>query len=694
MAHKSTLFFIDWISANPLLGLVEKRCEMSDFDDLQSLYKHLENHAEEYKYPHQIGVLFRKVRYHSEANVRSDEAEKAQWEVDFFNFRLKGGVAESARIETDQKGKLLKYPGYGWFSDETFAYLVGRFETTGNPILTARYAHILWCSPRKHTRFASAAVDAYLDTLSIYEAKDRQSPTGHWGLDVLKASVNAWKIACQVGYRVGYVKEELKRLVKEFNFRSSSSFALRGNIVELMLVEKRRTSKKDFDGFQNVCWNVAGSLEKTGNLHGAVEMMDIGERFDARIGECTYEWVRKTAELYEALMNQRLEGDLAAPDFCRWAIENYRKVGDSKKVSELESKHAQLKKLMKFESFGFEIDLTETRKRSSEFARKLVAQGGEEIIRFLVYDKGFLPKWEDLEKQVEEDNKKYVFRQFASTTVIDARGNVSQHFVSMDEKKYLGMLELYKLHVECWISFYLEEILLIGIREGKLNIEVMLEFLRKHSWLGKTLSLELPNGQSIRYNWLSLLGPAFNDYFSQMEWWITNPSNHPNLVLCIDSLVLKVEGLLRDVGRFVEVRSARLLRDKRGREIEREKDIHHLLYEPEIVKLLGKDDILFLRFLLVEKAGYNLRHRVAHTLMPQEAYSIDYMHLLILAVLRLAKGNFMTHPVKVVATAKGKSFHRELCYFVVRIPKEGIVEFCSSEEALARGYRACRVCKP
>lgn len=667
---------------------------MSDFDDLQSLYEHLENHAEEYKYRDQIGVLFRKVRHRSETDGGSEEAEKAQWEVDFFNFRLNGGVAESVRVEIGHKGKLLKYPSYDWFNDETFAYLIRRFEVTGNPILAARYAHILWCSPRKHARFAKAAVDAYLSVLRIYEAKEEQSSIGHRGLDVLDAAVNAWKIACQVRCQVEAVKGELKRLVKEFSFCSSSSFALRANIIELMLAEKRKISEEDFDGFQNVCWKVASSLEKAGNLHGAITMMGIGNRVDTRVGKSTHEWTRRTAGLYETLMNQRADGDLAAPDFCRQAIESYRKVGDSKKVVELEDKHVQLKKAMKFESIGFDVDITETRKRSSEFAQKLVAKGGEEIIRFLVYGDGLLPKCEDLEKQAQEANEKYIFRQFAPTTMLDGRGNVSQHFAGTDEKKHMDMLEHYKMHVECWITFYLTEILLTGICEGKLNIEVLLEFMRKHSWFGKTLNLEVPNGQSITYNWLSLLGPAFNEYFSQMEWWITNPSNQPNFVLCIDSLVMKVEGLLRDIARFLGVRTVKPLRDKRDREIEREKDIQRLLHEPEIGKFLGADDLFFLKFLLVEQAGYKLRHKVAHALMPQEAYTMDYMHLLILAVLRLAKYDFGPQTVKVVATERGKAFHRELCYVAQRIPKQGIVEFGSREEAMARGYRACKVCRP
>lgn len=63
--------------------------------------------------------------------------------------------------------------------------------------------------------------------------------------------------------------------------------------------------------------------------------------------------------------------------------------------------------------------------------------------------------------------------------------------------------------------------------------------------------------------------------------------------------------------------------------------------EPLIKKLFDEDDLLFFRFLLVEKAGYNLRHKVAHSLMFFQEYDVDSMHLLILALLRLGKYDFV-----------------------------------------------------
>jgi hypothetical protein len=77
--------------------------------------------------------------------------------------------------------------------------------------------------------------------------------------------------------------------------------------------------------------------------------------------------------------------------------------------------------------------------------------------------------------------------------------------------------------------------------------------------------------------------------------------------------------------------------DNNGREVIREKDANALLHDDKLKELFGEDDMLFLKFLLVEKAGMNLRNSVAHAFMLPSDYTIGTMYLLILALLRLGK---------------------------------------------------------
>ena len=99
--------------------------------------------------------------------------------------------------------------------------------------------------------------------------------------------------------------------------------------------------------------------------------------------------------------------------------------------------------------------------------------------------------------------------------------------------------------------------------------------------------------------------------------------------------------MLRDICEFKGITTFELKIDKKGRTISQEKDIHKLLYEPELATLIDKDDLLFFKFLLIEKAGYNLRHKVAHSLMTFYEYHSNHMNLLIMAVLKFGKYNFI-----------------------------------------------------
>jgi hypothetical protein len=51
--------------------------------------------------------------------------------------------------------------------------------------------------------------------------------------------------------------------------------------------------------------------------------------------------------------------------------------------------------------------------------------------------------------------------------------------------------------------------------------------------------------------------------------------------------------------------------------------------------------LLLFKYVLVEKAGLNLRHKIAHCLMSFPEYNTTYMHLLILVLMKLGKYDFV-----------------------------------------------------
>lgn len=255
--------------------------------------------------------------------------------------------------------------------------------------------------------------------------------------------------AFQIKYKIFKIKSELRRLVNKFNFKSSSSFVLRADIIELTLRDKRRFFKKDFLGFEKVCWQTSQSLSKEGNLHGAIRMLELGEKVDRKTGQETHNWMKRIAESYETLMKQAEKRDpMVALYFWQYAYENYKKLGNNNKINELAREYSKLKNSMRLKEFKQEIDLTEQLKRCKEVAESVVQNDPDEIIKVLMLDKNFLPTYKDMEKNAEKHHKEFVFHQLFPQETIDQSGHLAQHFSDEEGKKYFAILQEYKLDLE------------------------------------------------------------------------------------------------------------------------------------------------------------------------------------------------------------------------------------------------------
>jgi len=314
------------------------------------------------------------------------------------------------------------------------------------------------------------AVDSYLELVKIYEAKDKKEPDKCYGLAVQEAMKSAYSIAFQIKYKTDEMKVELKRLVTTFNFKSSSSFALRANLIELMLKAKRRFSKEDFLGFENVCWQVSESLIESGNIHDAIVMLELGEKVDQKLEKKTHDQRRRIAELYETLMKEaEKDNNLSSLVFCQSALENYRKIKDKDKINELEKKYSELKISMKLEEFKKEINQTEQIKFYREVAEKVVQNDTDEIIKFLMFDKNLLPKYKDMQEIAEKLGKNFGIQHLSPTIEVDQSGHLVQHFADEEEKKYYEILQLYDMELKLNKIHLINEIFFTAIRENKLS---------------------------------------------------------------------------------------------------------------------------------------------------------------------------------------------------------------------------------
>lgn len=609
---------------------------------LEQAYKELELKSISEKDTHNLSIIFRNLRDSLNINENKTEIELIQNEIDFLNFSIRENKLSFIYSNTDNEGNIYEYPSLKLFTDETYSYLLKRQQEAKAENLKARYSHILWLSPKKKIEYAQTAIDNYLKLIKIREKQDIDFPEEHFGLRVLENIKNAFLLSLSVKYQTDKTKKEVIRLVKKYSEKSSSAYALRFQLIELMLNNKSIFEASDFKGIVTICEKMYLKAYSS-SKHSAIDILNLIIKVEKKLKNETRKYEKRIAELWEQLSYDREDGtNIVSTDFCKNAIKIYKKLKETNKVKELEKRFNGLRKNIKLSEFGHEIDITDIMQEFRSYADRLTNNDSFVIIQSLMTDKGLLPTFDEVEKQSKETNKNSFLSHLANTSILDRNGNTAQYFNDKEEYEYYEILQSYHFSLELSKSNLIREIIFAGIKKGKLNANTFLSFLQQHSWLGKELEMSSNGGKPIPYCWLALIAPALNEYFINLEFYFRNQSNFPNFILCIDSLSLKIEGMLRDLCEFKGITTFELKPDKKGRTISQEKDIHKLLYEPELATLIDKDDLLFFKFLLIEKAGYNLRHKVAHSLMTFYEYHINLMNLLIMAVLKLGKYNFVT----------------------------------------------------
>jgi hypothetical protein len=177
-------------------------------------------------------------------------------------------------------------------------------------------------------------------------------------------------------------------------------------------------------------------------------------------------------------------------------------------------------------------------------------------------------------------------------------------------------------------------VFLEGINNGKISYKSLIDFLKNNSWYGKDFTYLDTNNEVQGFDWIELLSPSLQSFFVQTEFDIkTNKHHSQGYILAIDSLVLKFEGLLRELSRMIGAQTIEIKADGTQERISFEK----LLENEKIKALIPENDLAYFKFLFLSD-GMNLRNNVAHSFYTTKNYNSETMLLLIVALLRL--GNF------------------------------------------------------
>lgn len=561
----------------------------------------------------------------------SDTSELAilSWELACFSFEFRGSDLFTLAHSYDPTSEVVqKYPSDKDFEEAGFKYIAGRVNEVENPLLKARYSHILWKAPKgiKNKKHGVAAIESYVATINaLFDLKEGKSDEKY--LQVSNHYESAIALCSEVNYEN---KEQILELTDGILYRRVVPFFLRHAVLDTMLKNPKYFKSEHFGRSLDVFKKELESVERV-DYHLMVNYylptaLKIAQKTktDVRV------WHNHTGDCYMRIAERETKEDRywMKLEYYTQAIRSYGLAGNTERKKEVEQLYFELKPNVRLPEVEVKFDVTEVYKELGNQAERIIKLPAKSVYAVIMSGRGIFPSVERIKKQPK--NHEYDFLNSVYRVDFDRNKNISGNKAHQDEP----LINPYNWEIQVQTLPFLEFIFTKGIQSGKLTFENMIEFLRHHTWFGNPFTRIDLGGDPVIVNWIKLLAPSIVEYFIQTKSSLDNKFYFPDYTLCIDSLVLKLEGLLRN---FCE--RLNLATNVIGKLGIQEANLNQVLEIEELKKYFDEDDFTLFKYLLVNEGGINLRNNVAHCFYTQDDYKRSKMHLLLAAMLRIGKYN-------------------------------------------------------
>lgn len=156
-----------------------------------------------------------------------------------------------------------------------------------------------------------------------------------------------------------------------------------------------------------------------------------------------------------------------------------------------------------------------------------------------------------------------------------------------------------------------------------------------NTWYGYSLEKILADKRIYKYSWLDYIQEPIKTFITKFEKCINEECDNFGLYIQeIDSLTLKIEGIIRDLIMLFQIDGLDAFCFDQNNNF-KWKNINNYLYDEKINLIIQENDLWFIRYFLID--CHNLRNRTAHSLMFIGEYGIYNMIMLFVVILRLSK---------------------------------------------------------
>lgn len=517
---------------------------------------------------------------------------------------------------------------YGIISQD-YEYVAQRIKNTSNLLLKAIYSEILYYSNEvKYKNYIQQAIENYFIILKE-TTKDLSNSSSedfvHSIIDILEKLLHLAVISKSPAQKD--IKKFILELIK-IGTNVTLYHYLIVTIISQMLEYSKTFKKSDFEGVDDILWNLVKLKFKAGEYHYVISIIDqYAHKIDERRGKLSYPWDDLLGKCLIKSMDNA-NSNIVARSWCIDAIKHYTRLNKyTNKIKQLEHKYITFKDKLEIAEFSKPIDT----KPFIDVAIKILEYKPVDIFKILSSSNILYPPLESLKSKYGS------LVDIVSTSYLDHNMHPAKMLSSTEQDlllyNYKNFWQLYQITIQY--------IFIEGIRKNKFNLQDLINFLMKYSSFFDLIAKTVSKNKKIKYNWSATIISIFETYFNEMNKGFENPEiYYPYLVTITESLVLKFETWLRHYLACHKQPTISSVPQENG--IIREKDLNFLLYDDFIIKKFDFNDLLFFRYLFIAKEGLNLRNEIAHGVLIPEQYTVELFNYVFFAFLRLAKYIFPT----------------------------------------------------
>ena len=594
-------------------------------EELNTIYKQMDNEflGDNFISKNNITQKLIKIRNETE---NQKLIKTSQIEIDCLEFYLEEGKLEPTYKIISADGTERKIPNLDLFDKDYYTYIQKRIENTSNKHLKSRYCMVI-VEGKRDNKYAQKLININLSIIKELEEKLSKE-----NIDtLLEYILNTYIIATKFKYGKEKIEEVILNIVKNPSYNNTEFYNLKLNLIEFMLKEKKKFKVKyDLKELNSLCWELLKDLENKKIYYSILYLSGLGIKIENKLKDNHNDWKMITARTYENMALEH-ENKLAKQCLLLKSMNLYKEIKNKNKIEELTEIYDNVKEANNPNKVSIKIEgLNKIFKELNNRANEISSDNYLIIINELMHNYNILVgRHENFEEFVENNHRRSILF-YIQNMVFDKRGNILKKYKTNNEKKeFLLNFNYYTFFISEICSFYLNQLLILSISKGNLTAQNILEFIENETWLGNK------KGGKLSFDYLSILSKIINKYFLEINAKLKHSDRNPQFDLPMSTLVLKIEGIIRDMCKSLDISTTHI---KNGES--EEKNLNLLLKEDKLKEFIGKDDIFYLKYLLIDKKGKNLRNEIAHSLLPPQSYNINNMNLVLLALFRLIKYEF------------------------------------------------------